>query len=258
MFTSIRFLLFAIGLFIGMVAFLEIGRRIGHWQRARDPDGSDKGVSAVDGAVFALFGLLLAFTFSGAASRFDHRRALIIQEADAIGSAYLRVDLLPAESQPAVRALFRDYVQSRIARFEKYADAESSHQEYLRGVKLQGEIWKLAVAGVQASASPPLAGQLLPALNDMIDITTTRLVATQTHPPMIIFYMVDGLALVVSLLAGYGMSASKTRQWLHILAFSAAITATIYVVLDIENPRSGLIRIDMADRLLVDVLDSMK
>ena len=256
--STLKFVLSAAAMFLGMVAFLEIGRHIGRWRNAQDPAGADEGVSAVDGAVFALFGLLLAFTFSGAASRFEHRRALITQEANAIGTAYMRIDLLPAASQPEIRALFRQYVQSRIERYKEYADEEASRADYRRGVKLQNDIWKLAVAGVNTAASPPMAAQIFPALNDMIDITTVRLVATQTHPPKIIYYMLFGLSLVVSLLAGYGMSASKTRQWLHVIAFASAITATVYVIIDIEYPRSGLIRIDPVDQLLVDVLDGMK
>jgi len=256
--TTLKFIFSAAAMFFGMIAFLEIGRRVGQWRAAQAPAGADEGISAVDGAVFALFGLLLAFTFSGAASRFDHRRTLITQEANAIGTAYLRVDLLPAASQPPIRALFRQYAEARIARYKEYADEAASHAEYLRGVKLQGDIWKLAVEGVNAATSPPVAAQILPALNDMIDITTTRLVAAQTHPPRVIFFMLFGLSLVVSLLAGYGMSGSKTRQWLHVLAFSTAITATVYVIMDIEYPRSGLIRIDPVDQLLVDVLNSMK
>lgn len=256
--SPLKFLIYAISLFIGMILFLELGRRIGQWRAANQANGEDKGISAVDGAVFALFGLLLAFTFSGAASRFDHRRDLITQEANAIGTAYLRVDLLPADKQPPIRALFRQYVEARIARYLAMSKPEISHEEYQRSIELQGKIWKLAVEGVNTASSPPVAAQIISALNEMIDITTTRLVALETHPPKIIFFMLYGLGLVVSLLAGYGMASSKSRPWLHVIAFSTAITATIYVIMDIEYPRSGFIRVDYVDQVLVDVLNSMK
>jgi len=259
MHISLKFLIFAFSLYVGMILFLEIGRRVGQWRAAQEPDGEDKGIGTVDGAVFALFGLLLAFTFSGAASRFDHRRALITQEANAIGTAYLRIDLLPADKQPALRILFRQYLEARIQKFKEYAsNPEASHAEYERGLKLQGEIWKLAVAGVSAAPVPTVAAQIIPALNEMIDITTTRLVATETHPPRIVFYMLFGLGLVVSLLAGYDLAPSKKRPWLHVIAFSTAITATIYVIIDIEYPRRGFIRVDYVDQILVDLLKSMQ
>ncbi len=88
----------ALALFAGMLLLLDIGRRIGARRRAQDAGGAGAGTGAVEGAVFALLGLLVAFTFSGAASRFDARRALVVEEANAIGTAYLRLDLLPASA----------------------------------------------------------------------------------------------------------------------------------------------------------------
>ena len=88
----------AAGLFIGMLCLLEVGRRVGQRRREADTEGARAGVGVIDGAVFALLGLLLAFTFSGAAARFDTRRHLIVEEANAIGTAYLRLDLLPPDA----------------------------------------------------------------------------------------------------------------------------------------------------------------
>jgi MFS family permease len=90
---------FAIAFFLGMVLFLELGRRIGRRMHADTPERAPTGVGAVEGAVFALFGLLIAFTFSGAASRFDDRRHLIIDEANDIGTAWSYLDLLPVNEQ---------------------------------------------------------------------------------------------------------------------------------------------------------------
>src|SRR4051794_33487698 len=86
-------------LFVGMLVLLEAGKRAGARRHAVDPDGAHLGTNAIDGAIYALLGLLIAFTFSGAASRFDERRALIVQEGNDIGTAYLRLDLLPATAQ---------------------------------------------------------------------------------------------------------------------------------------------------------------
>ena len=99
---------------------------------------------------------------------------------------------------------------------------------------------------------------LLPALNQMIDITTTRTMAGQMHPPMVIFVMLFGLALAGALLAGYGMAGGKSRDWLHMLGFAAVMAITVYVILDIEYPRLGLIRVDAFDQVLVEVRASMK
>src|SRR5688572_171592 len=101
-------------LFVGTVVLLEAGRRLGASRLAADPEGARAGVGAVEGSVFGLLGLLIAFTFSGAASRFDARRQLIVEETNHIGTAWLRLDLLAANEQPELRELFRRYMDSRL------------------------------------------------------------------------------------------------------------------------------------------------
>jgi hypothetical protein len=242
------------GLFLGMLFFIEVGRRIG----MRRQSSEEGGTGAVDGAVFALFGLLVAFTFSGSATRFDARRDLITKEANAIGTAWLRLDLLPVEAQPPVRKLFRDYVDARLSTYKDLSDKEATRAEYARSLAIQGEIWTRSVAAAAASATPAATMLLLPALNDMIDITTTRLMAARTHPPTVIFALLFLLALGCSLLAGFGMAKCSRRSWLHMTAFAAITAVTVYVILDIEYPRLGLIRIDAADRVLIELRESMK
>ena len=248
----------AFGMLAGMLLFLELGRRIGLRQRAKDPEGVREGLGAVEGAVFGLLGLLIAFTFSGAAARFDARRHLIVEEANAIGTAYLRIDLLPPGTQPELRESFRQYLDARLAVYRALPDVAAAKAELARVTALQGEIWKQAVSACQQTASPSTMTLVLSALNEMIDITTTRTVALQTHPPPVIFGMLAGLALASSVLAGYGMSGSKKRSWLHILGFAAMMAVTMYVIFDLEYPRIGFIRIDAFDQVLVDVRQSMK
>jgi hypothetical protein len=92
----------------------------------------------------------------------------------------------------------------------------------------------------------------------MIDITTTRAAALRTHPPIIIFGLLGALALASSLLAGYGMAGAASRSWLHIFGFVLILGLTVYVILDLEFPRLGMIRIDSFDRVLEDVRATMR
>lgn len=249
----------AVGLFLGVLFFLEVGRRVGLRRVARDGEAARAGVGALQGAVFGLLGLLVAFTFAGAASRFDTRRHLVVEEANAIGTAYLRIDLLPATAQPTLRDSFRRYLDSRLAVYRKIPDIEAVRAELRNSTALQGEIWVQAVAACRMADSPPSACMLLiPALNHMIDITTTRTAATQIHPPAIIFAMLIGLALASALLAGYDLAGGPTRNWLHMLGFAAIIAIAVYVILDIEYPRLGFIRVDAIDQVLIDLRAGMK
>ena len=251
-------LLFTAGLFLGMLLLQEVGRRIGVRRRAKDPEGVGTGTSTIETAVFALLGLLIAFTFSGAASRLDGRRQLVAQEANAIGTAYLRLDMLAPDARSALRQRFGQYLDSRLAVYKKLPDMEAAEQEWARGVALQGEIWTQATAACRAQADPRSCIVLLPALNEMIDITTTRKMSMMTHPPSIIFVLLFGLGLGCSLVAGYGMAGSKQRSWIHMIVFAAMTAVTVYVILDVEYPRFGLIRVDAADQVLVELRESMK
>src|ERR1700722_3607522 len=173
---------FVVSLFIGMMVCLEIGRRLGSRRLANDAQGAMLGLGVADGAIFALFGLMIAFTFSGAANRFDTRRQLIAEEANAIGTAYLRLDLLAPDSQPMMRHQFKEYLDSRLEVYRKFPDIEAVKAKLSESAKIQTEIWSQAVAVTRLPGGHPDAAKLvLPALNSMIDITTTRTMAIRTH-----------------------------------------------------------------------------
>jgi hypothetical protein len=92
----------------------------------------------------------------------------------------------------------------------------------------------------------------------MFDIVTTRTEAMNIHPPVIIFAMIGLLALGASLLAGFAMSKNRTPSWAHTISFAAMMAITIYVIVDIEYPRFGLINVSGADRVLVELRESLK
>ncbi len=250
--------LLSVGMFLGIVLMLEIGRRMGEAQRARKPGVEIKGSSAAEGAVFGLLGLLIAFTFSGAATRFEDRRHLITEEANDIGTAWLRVDLLPSGAQPGMRDLFRRYLDARLEAYSHASEPERATAEFSNAAKLQQEIWSAAIAAArEPGASPDAAKLLLPALNEMIDITTTRLVATQNHPPVAIFAMLGVLSMLGGLLIGYDQSGKTHRETVHMLVYALIMSGAVFVILDLEYPRMGLIRIDSADQILLDLRSDM-
>ncbi|HEX6722552.1 MAG TPA: DUF4239 domain-containing protein [Burkholderiaceae bacterium] len=245
-------------LFVGIMAFLAFG----HWLRRRTiaHDSAELlNVASLEAAVFGLLGLLIAFTFSGALTRFDQRRAQVVDEANAIGTAYLRVDLLPASAQPRMRESFRQYVDARLATYRKLPDLDAARGELERSQQLQTDIWAQAVAATRLPESRPGTDVLMmPALNQMFDLTTVRVVATQMHPPRIIYAMLFFLALASSLLAGYQWAGRSHYDWLHGVGFAAIVSFTVYVIIDIEYPRLGFVRIDAIDQVLVDVRAGMK
>jgi hypothetical protein len=252
-------LLFSVLLLGCMLLLLEVGRRLGIRRRSKESEGERGSLGTIEGAVFALFGLVVAFTFSGAASRFNEKRMLIAEEANRIETAYLRLRLLPQQAQPELQELFRHYVDSRLETYRKLPNMEAAEREMANSKNLQEDIWTKAIAAsALPNCHPDAAKLLLPALNSMIDITTTRKMALRTHPPNIIYILLFSLGLICSLLAGYRMAVGQHRSWLHILSFAVITVIIVYVIIDVEYPRAGLIRLQGFDQLLIDVRQNMK
>jgi hypothetical protein len=254
-----------VGLFVGILIFIEIGRRFGIARLARNPDGLPKGIGPVEGAAFSLLGLLLAFTFSGAASRFVERRHMVAEEAHAIESAYLRVDLLPSGAQPEVRELFRCYLDLRLDTYRNpggltVAEAVNSLGAKLKQtVVLQEEIWTKALTASQGTGGHPDGAKLLlPALNEMFGFVTSRAMATENHPPMALYLLLVVLSFIGSMLVGYATSGNKGRIWLHMVIFAILLSLVIFVIVNLEFPRLGLIRVDPADHFLADLRQLMR
>jgi len=252
-------LVFVPSLFLIMLLVLETGRRIGKRYYSMEESDHHRGNRIlVESAIYGLLGLLIAFTVSGAANRFDARRTLTVQEANAIGTAYLRLDLLPAAAQPELRRKFRRYAEARLAVFRLLPDFEASNAEAVRANELQRSIWNEVIAalpGVPQSATL----MLLPALNEMFDITSSRAIAGQAHTPLVILCALAVLALFCCLLAGYGLAGENPLgSALRMIGFALIVTLTIFVILDLDYPRVGLIRLDYADQALIDVLAGMR
>lgn len=246
-----------IGLFIGIIVCFEIGYRLGTY-RSQRIDAWHEGLGAIEAAVFALLGLLLAFSFSGAATRFDARRDLIVQEANAIGTAYLRLDTLPVADQSEARRLFRDYLDARLRAYRKLPDLAAAKIEMAHATEIQKAIWTDAVAASRTDPAQAASRLLLPALNEMFDVTTTRLVVLEIRLPTLILVLLLSVALLSGLMAGHTMAQQRHRSWMHILVYALVISVTIYEVIDLDSPRSGFIRLDAADSALSQLRESIR
>jgi hypothetical protein len=242
-------LTFMAGLFLGIIAFVEIGRRLGQGR-------TTNGLAAVERAVFGLMALLMAFTFSSAAIRFETRRNMLVQEAEDIRTAFMRLDLLPAEAQPKLREDMRRYVDGRLAVYHSLGEAQGAEAAVARVAEIQRDLWMDAVAATRASDTHA-ASLVIPALDRMFTIATTRTIGLQTHQHAVVLGMLAVVMLACSLLAGFSMGEAPARSWLHVLCFAAVMTVAFYVILDLEWPRLGLIRIDWMDRFLEEVRRSM-
>jgi hypothetical protein len=130
-------------------------------------------------------------------------------------------------------------------------------QELAQATEPQHEIWSRSVSASRGDSTQNSARLLLPAINEMIDVATSRTIAMHTQLPALIFALLTFVALVSGLLAGFAMAKRGSRSWLHLLLYAGVIAITVYAVLDLEYPRFGLIRLDAADQALRQLRDSI-
>jgi hypothetical protein len=240
-----------------MLSCLRVGWLLGRYRLRVGGDDAISGLGAVDGAIFGLMGLLIAFTFTGALTRFDHRRDLITAEVNAIGTAWLRLDLLDTEARGEIRTLFRQYLDVRIDAYSRKNNVAAATAGLKQSNALQSVIWQRLIIAAQRDPTPRVASTVLPPVNEMFDLANTRLLATQQHPPSIIYLMLGFLVLVSALLSGFGMAKAKSQSWLHLVSFAAVVSASVYLILDMEYPRLGLVRVDSFDAAFVALRESM-
>lgn len=247
--------LLSLSLFAGIGAwlllFLHLGYRLGHRRSGEEPAG----VSTVDGAVFALVGFLLAFAFAGAQERLQQRREAIVNEANAIGTAYLRVDLVEGD-RAELQDLFRSFTDARIAAAKKLPDLSAAKEEWSRSQETGLAIWRRSVAGTAGSSGEANRRLLLDAVNEMLDRATDRQVAVQTHLPLPVLGLLLGLTSLAALLAGRGM-AGPGRSRIHPWILAAVFAAVLTVLVDFEYPRIGWIGLQGGDNAMLELRASM-
>lgn len=251
--------------FAGLLAALVGGHRFGRYRSGRGarsaadaPDGAaTAGQGPIEGAVFAILGLLLAFSFSGAAGRFAERRDLITQEANAMGTAWLRVDLLPASARPAIRAAFRDYVDARLSVYRDPADDAAVAAGQRATGAAQATLWGLVAEAVATPDGQRAMTTVVPAVNDMFDVATTRTMAMEVHQPALLYAILLLLMLIAAFVAGVAMAPSPRVSRVHALVLATTLSLTMWLTLDLEYPRRGVLRITAHDRAITALRTEM-
>ncbi|KTD09226.1 hypothetical protein Lgra_2461 [Legionella gratiana] len=250
-------LFFLIVFFAFILLFLYLGIYSAQRKAKNRKTSNNSGFQIVEGAVFTLLGLIVAFTFASANQRFDQRRYLIIEEANAIRTVYLRMDLVSSEIQKNLRQALKQYLFYQIANYQKISDFNTFILNHAKAQAVQKKIWNLAVKDCISKDNQYECSLLLSALNKMFDIANTRYENSYVHPPLIIFILLVGLALLGALLAGYNIGEKKDGSILHLVSYALVIAITIFIIIDLELPRIGFIRIDSFDTVLVQLYQEM-
>ena len=230
--------------FLGtMLASIEIGFRLGRKAKSRSADDTRADVSMIAGAILGVLGLLLGFTMSMAVTRFELRKQLVLEEANAIGTSYLRTKLLPPPDDANIARLLSEYVDARLPPSDARGVYEQIREARERSVQLQSDFWAKAVAYAQRDPNPVRAGLLLESLNQVIDLDAARWMAFQNHVPESVIYMNACVALLAASLIGYSLGLGNQRQLFSTCMLTLAVTLVLAVIIDLDSPQRGLIRV---------------
>jgi len=231
---------------------LEVGYRFGIWRRVHASEEKDAPVAAMAGSILGLLAFMLAFTFSLAASRFNDRRQAVLEEANAIGTTYLRARLLPEPQRSEVMALIRTNTQLRVEHLteSEIADVLSKSEA------LHEQIWSRAVAVADTNPGSIMTGLFIQSLNDMIDMHSKRmLVGLRSRIPTSIWLVLFGLAVAGMTSVGYQSGLSGTRRSPEMLVLALAFAFVFFLVVDLDRAHEGKLRV--SQQSMIDLLKSM-
>jgi hypothetical protein len=230
----------------------EVGFRLGRRFEARTPENIKSQIFTVEAGILGILALLLGFTMSMAVSRFEIRKQLVLGEADAIGTSSLRAQLLPAPAGPEISSLLRQYVNVRVQYGAAGNDLARLEDLNKQTARLQTEFWTRAAAYAQQDPNPVRVGLLLQSLNQAIDLGEARWMAFQNHVPESVIYVNAAVGLLSAMLVGYSFGVNGRRNIFSVCMLAVSITLVLAVIIDLDRPRSGYIRV--SQQPMIDLL----
>lgn len=243
----------ALTLLVGIFCCFMLGERIGNYRKKKFPHAKAEGVGPLEGALLGLLALLLSFTFSMSAARYEKRLTTTTEEAGDIHTAVLRADLYPDSIRAEFRKDFQQYVEARIA----YHTVGSSEAKTLHALKdaehISGRIWQRATSLSRSAPNVVMPhSMMIQALNGMIDAVHTREVARLARVPDLILWLLIILTLLGSMIIGYSKKESG-KDWVVLTIYALMTVITIYTVIDLDRPRRGFIKTDIAHEKIFEL-----
>ncbi len=229
--------------FVGIIVILaitfEISYKIGRYNRPKVDAVNRAEVSTIQIAILGILGLLLAFTFSMATTRFDLRQQFVVEEANAISTTYLRAELLPEPQKTAIQNLLRQYVDTRI---------EAVYGGKLRASLAQSEVilnhlWSQTVSIDQKKITPVIMALFINSLNSVIDLHTTRVAAYEIRVPYLILLLLLSCGVMATVVTGYGCGLRNRRNIIPVSMILLLLAIVLLMIVDLDQPKYGFIRV---------------
>jgi hypothetical protein len=243
--------IFPITVAIAMVA-VELGYRLARYRQERSLEEKESSVGGMVGATLGLLAFMLAFTFGLAGARFEDRRQVLLSEANAIGTTYLRAAMLPEPLRTEARNLLREYTDVRLEGVQsgKFDQAVAKSEE------LHERLWSVAVTATETDRSAVM-GLFVQSLNEVIDLHAKRLMAAvRSRVPSIIWIVLYLLAFIAMLMMGYHTRLTGSRRSLAVVLLVLGFSSVLYLIADLDRPGQGMLRV--SQQAMIDLRRSMK
>jgi hypothetical protein len=231
-------ILFAV-LLAGLLVVVEVGYRLALLVSANDDEEQHHQIVAARDGIAVLLSLLLGFTLPMAQPHYELRKHLIVDEANAIGTATLRARTLPEPARGKILGLLREYVEARIAFAEAGLQRQQLQSSLAHAKQLQEQIWQQSLAVARQSPTP-ITSIFLQSLNELIDLSEKRMAALEDRVPPAMWLMLFLISLLTCLLVGYSM---RRRSFLIMLVSPLMIAVVLALIADLDSPRAGLIQV---------------
>jgi|TARA_R110000772_G_scaffold148001_3_gene258550 hypothetical protein len=244
-------------LFVSIIVLNEVGFRIGRFVQAHTDSEAKSLTGSIQASILGLLALLLGFTFSMSMQRFDNRSMALIDEANAIGTAVLRVQLLPEEFRDEAGDLFQEYIGLRVDVGQLDLTRAGEREIYNDRIgTLQNTLWTLAIAATEVDPRPVTMGAFISALNAVIDSQGKRNALLQMQVPEVVLLLLFTVFISSGGIMGYSAGLSGTRIFAPIVLVSILITLIVFIIIDLDRPKRGLIQVNQA--ALVELLSEAR
>jgi hypothetical protein len=244
--------LLAVLIFLAILGAIYFGFRYRHWLLAKRRVEGKENIGAIEGSLLGLMALLMAFTFSIAAEKFDRSRRVLVEEANAISTAILRCDLYPDSIRTLLRADFSQYVDARIAYYDARDNQKLIQESLQKTDYYSARIWKRVAESAQNLQNRARTEVMVTALNNMIDIVTTRESYRIAKVPPIVFWALVLITAMGGFLVGYANRADKENIVL-VTAFALMTAMALFLIVELDRPQRGILNIDAVEQFMVQL-----